>query len=215
MIEVATDDDVVEEFDLQEGGGFFELLGDAAVGLARGGVTGGVVVGEDEGVAEVEDDGAQNFAWVGEGFVDEAASDFFHVDEAEAAVEDEDVEDFLAEVGGERGEKFVNNLGFIEDGAGEIFAGHAGSELERGEELAGFGEAEAVLFGDFFDAESAQVADAAVLLDELAADLDGAVSFGAGAQENGEKFVRGQRAGTESSHFFTRAFIIGEVLDAR
>lgn len=146
---------MVHEFDLEEGGGFLEALGYAAVGLAGGGISRGMIVGEDEGMAEVDDDRAQDFAWVGEGFVDETARDFFHVDEAEAAVEDENMKDFLSEVGGERGEKFIDDFWAVESDGVEVFSGDAGAKLEGSEELAGFGQAEAVLKRNLFDAEFA------------------------------------------------------------
>lgn len=142
---------MVEEVDLEEGGSFFDLFSDTAIGIAWGGVAGRVIVGENEGVAEVDDDGAEDFTRVGERFIDETARDFLHVNEAQAAVKDEDVEDFLTKVGGEWGKEFVDDFGAVEDGAFQVFSCYAGTEFEGGEELAGFGEAEAVLLGDFRD----------------------------------------------------------------
>ena len=56
------DHDVVEEADLQERGGFREAAGEAVVGVARGGVAGGVIVDHDDTVGCISNGRSKDFA---------------------------------------------------------------------------------------------------------------------------------------------------------
>ena len=94
-------------------------------------------------------------------------------------------------------------------------AGEAFAEFEGGEEVEGFGGAEAFLFLDFGGGEAAEGGEAAVVFEEGAADVDGTEAWGAGAEEEGEELGVGEGAGAVAEHFFPGALFAGEVLDAR
>jgi hypothetical protein len=95
----------------------------------------------------------------------------------------------------------------------ELFAGGAGTELEGGDQLAGFGEAEAGLAGELADAGAAEGTDRSVVLQQFAADLDGAAAFHAGAEEEGEQFGVVEGGGAEFRELFAGALVLGEVTD--
>ena len=175
------EDDVVEEMDLHGGGGFADAAGHGEVGGAGARVAGGVVVDEDEAVGGVHDGGAEDFAGVGDGFGEAAAGDFLHGDEGAAGGEEDDFEDlegFGAHFGAEQ---VGDGLGGIEALVGGGGAGEAFAEFESGEEVEGFGGAEAFLFLDFAGGDAAEGGEATVFFEEDAADIDGAEAGNSGA----------------------------------
>jgi hypothetical protein len=136
------DDEVVDEADLHQPGGFGDAAGEIEVGAARRRVAGGVVVEQDEAVGVVGQGGAEDVARVGGGLGEGADADAFGGEVAEAAVDQRDDEVFAVEVGEFRAEEIVDALGAVEaDGLG-LFAGGAGAEFEGGGEQAGLGRAD-------------------------------------------------------------------------
>lgn len=71
-----------------------------------------------------------------------------------------------------------------------------------------------MLAAKFLEVESGEGNEAAVFTQELATDLDGAGSFGAGAEEDGEEFFVGKCGGSERGHFFPRLLVGGKIVDA-
>ena len=116
---------------------------------------------------------------------------------------------------GELGSKKVVNgiAGSQRDRAG-VIAGRSGTEFESGLQLAGLGEAEAVFFAEFLEVKAGEGDDATVLAKELAADLDGASSFGAGSKKNGEEFLIRKGADTQGGHFLPWFLVGRQVVDA-
>jgi len=210
----AADDEVVEEVDLEEGGRFGDAAGEVAVGTAGTRIAGGVVVDEKKAVGAVEDDGVEDVAGVGDGFVDGAVGDGEEAGGAEASVEKGDAEGFAGEVAHLGGEGVVGGDGGVEGGEAAVFSGHAGAEFEGGDELGGFGEAEAVLGGELGEVEVAEGGKTAVGLEEAAADLDGALALDADAEEDGEDLRIAEGGGTLAGHAFTGAEGVGKVVDA-
>jgi hypothetical protein len=105
--------------------------------------------------------------------------------------------------------------GSTQAGFGGVARGRRGCpEFEGGDELAGLGEAEAGLLGELAGAGAAEGADGAVVVEQVAADLDGAAALGAGAQEEGEQLGVVEGGGAEVGELFTRAVVEGEVADA-
>ena len=79
--------------------------------------------------------------------------------------------------------------------------------------MAGLGESETVFFAEFLEIESGQRDDASVFAKELAADLDGACSLGAGSQKDGEKLLIREGTGTQCGHFLPWFLVGRKVLD--
>ena len=67
---------------------------------------------------------------------------------------------------------------------------------------------------EFVEIQFGQGCDAAVLGDQLTSDFNSTGSFGPGAQEDREEFFVGEGPGTQICHFFPRALLVGEVVDA-
>ena len=86
-IERSTDDDVINEGELHLLGSFGEVGGECLIVGTRGGVSGRMVMGDDECVGLVDDDGAEDIANVGDSAAGSSAGKLAHADEVEPAVE--------------------------------------------------------------------------------------------------------------------------------
>lgn len=210
----ATDDEVVDEVDAHRLGGFVEVFCEDFVGNAGGGVAGGMVVGDGEVWGLVDEDGAEDFGYRGDGLVGGAAGEFALADELPVAVHREDDELFGREVGKLGGEEVVDGIAGIDDGGRGSIASGAGPEFEGCLNLAGFGEAEAVFLAELLDIESGEGDDAAVFAEEVAADFDRAGSWCPGAEKDREEFFVRESASTERGHFFPRFLVRGKIVDA-
>lgn len=87
---MASDDDVVEELDADDIGGLADAAGHAEIGIARGGITRGMVVDEDETPGGVDEGGAEDIPGMGHGFIDGAVGDLLLTDKAEAGIDEQD-----------------------------------------------------------------------------------------------------------------------------
>lgn len=175
------DDDVIDQADLEEFGRFDEVLGDLGVRFARERAAGGVIVSDDEAVGVVIDDGLKNVADVGDGLIGRATGDFNHAFELMLAVEGKHVESFGFLVRHDGCKILVDFGRFVELFLVNRLADSARSELEGGEELAGFRKAKAVFFAEFLDVERSEGGEVTVFSDELLANLDGTCAFRASA----------------------------------
>ena len=215
---VAAEDDMVKDLDADDFAGFDELAGGGDVLGGGGGVAGGVVVGDDDGGGGQADGFAEDFARVGEAGVEDAAGDFDGgAAEAVFLVEGEHPDDFLVEAGGVGCEQIEDLGGFADEGGeGGVLAGGAPAEFKGGAELKGLDGADAldgdeVVVGGLGEAGEGSV----VTVEDLAGEIDDALSADAGAQEDGDKDFVGDvfDAGVEGE--FAGAPVAGEVADAR
>lgn len=135
---------MVEDLDLEQVPGADEVAGDTDVGFGGGGITAGMVVGEDEGVGAGGDGGAEDFAGVDEDLVEEAFGDGIDAEEAAAGIEEEDLETFDWGGDGVIAEEGGDGFGMVEDrGFEATFLGEAAGEGEGGLEGEGLVAADA------------------------------------------------------------------------
>ena len=150
------DDDVIEEMDLHQAGGFDEAAGDHFIGAARAGIAGGMVVDQDETMGAAGDHRAQDFPWMGGGFAHGADRDDVGADVAQPGIQHGDDDLLLREMPELGREKLVNALRGVERDIAHLFAGDAGAEFEGGGEFRGFGEPEPAFFRQFRNGQSAR-----------------------------------------------------------
>lgn len=89
------DNDVVEKFDAEDVSGFPKLLGDTDVFAARRRITGGMIVGDDDGRGGLQDSEFENFARVDEATAGGAQSHQTASEWLVLSVESNDPERFL------------------------------------------------------------------------------------------------------------------------
>lgn len=92
---VGSDDDVVDDGDANDFCGLFQSLGDTDVLIARGGVTAGMVVDDEDTVGSIADGGAEDFAGMDEAIPQSSNCDLMAFDRNVLRVERHDPEFFL------------------------------------------------------------------------------------------------------------------------
>jgi hypothetical protein len=101
---------VVDEADLEEFGSLDEGISKAIIGSAWERLARGVIVGDDEGIGAIGDDGLKNVSWMGEGLIGGAPGDFDHAFKLQSVVEGEDVEGFGSLSSEDGGEMLIDFL---------------------------------------------------------------------------------------------------------
>ena len=86
------DDDVIEQFDLQEFGSFGQTSRQAVIGLARRSVAGGMIVHDDDGVRLISYGRTKNFTRMRNALVEAAERDLLHVQQAISRIEQDDAQ---------------------------------------------------------------------------------------------------------------------------
>jgi hypothetical protein len=200
----ASDDEMVDEAELEETGCFGEAASDVAVGPAGTRIAGRMVVDEDESVGLVEDDGLEDVAGMGHRLVDGAVGKGDEASSTQAGIEESEAEGFVGQMAELGGEGFVNRGGGIEGLQRGTFARHARTELESSGELGGFGEAEPVFFRELGNLEPPQRGEPSVFAQEPFAYIDGALALDADSQKNGEKLGIAECSRSILRHAFTR-----------
>lgn len=173
-----------------------------------------MIVSEHETISALDDRRAENFTRMSGRFANRAKRNRRGAGVMQAGVEQEYDGVLLAVMGKLGKEELVDALGRIEGKTLNSFAGDTCAELEGGGKLGGFRQAHAFFGSERADRHPAERADGAEFIQELATDLDGAATFYARAQEQGEKLRVVQGRGTEACEFFARPIQRWHVLNA-
>src|SRR5690606_34158670 len=139
----AADDQVIMKRQQQKLCSFQQAARGAEVGGAWGGIAGRVIMNNDEMTRGVRQSDAEDVAGIGEALGRAAAKDFFDPKESEAVIQEDEAEAFLREGLHLRGEQGVDQRGFIHFDAAHLFARQPRSKPKSGDELDGFGGADA------------------------------------------------------------------------
>jgi len=206
---------VIDEVKIHEEGGVFDLAGDPEVGFAGVGITGGMIVDEDESVGVAEDDGFKDIGDVEHGLVKAAVGEFLDANEVQLGIENNKAEGFVIEGAKFVLEVLVNGAGIVKGFGGELFAGDAAAEFEGGGELHGFGGADAFDFCEFTGTGAGDAGEGTESDEEIGGELENVGAFDAGAQENGDKLGIGNAGGTDAKQSFAREFFLGHFFQSR
>ena len=172
---------MVEEGDLEEAGGVCDAAGEAVVGIAGEGVAGGVVVDEEECVGGVEEGWAEDFARMGDAFVEAAEGDFLGAQQAVFGVQKQDAQRFALEAAHFCAEQGADGLRGVYSLAAELFDSQSTGEAEGGGELDGFGGAHAVEGGEFGWCSACEAFEGLEVAEQFAGEVQRAEAGDAGA----------------------------------
>jgi hypothetical protein len=204
---------VVEELDLHEGGRGGDAPGEFAVGAAGGGVSGGMVVDEDEPVGPMKNCMMEDIPRMGDGLVDGAVGHGHEAGGSEAGVEEGEAEGFAGKMAHLRRERLVDKRRGVKGSAAGLLAGDAGPEFDGGGQLGGLGETEAVLGGKLGDVEPTEGGKTTVGAQEASADIDGALALHPDPEEDGNELRIAESGGPFPRHPLPGPEGIGKIVD--
>jgi hypothetical protein len=141
-VRMAADDDVVEELDADDIGGLADTAGHAEIGIAGGGITGGMVVDKDKAPGGVDEGGAEDIPGMGHSFIDGAVGDLLLADEAEAGIDEQDADGLVRQMSHASPGELIDELGGAERLLDEALPLSAVTDFKGGREQGGFGGAE-------------------------------------------------------------------------
>jgi hypothetical protein len=204
---------VVEDLDLEEVPGADEVAGDADVGFGGGGITAGMVMGEDEGMGAGGDGWAEDFAGMDEDLVEEAFGDGIDAEEAAPGIEEEDLETFDRGGDGVIAEECGDGFRVIEDrGFEATFLGEAACEGEGG--LEGYGlVATDAASAELLPGGACDCFEGAEAEEEFFGDGDRGGALDAGAEEDGDEFCGTEGIGAAFCEAFARTVGFRKVVD--
>jgi len=205
---------MIEHFDLQQMSGADQVAGDADVGFGGSGVSGGMVVGEDDGVGSGGDGGAEDLAGMDEDLVEEAFGDGLDAEESTAGVQEKDLQAFDRSGKGIVAEQGGDGFGIVEDGGfATEFLGEAAGECEGGLQGDGLVASDAV--SDELRPRGARDGfEASEALQEVVGDGDCGGSADTGPEEDREEFGGPEGFGAAFCEAFAGAVGFVEVADA-
>ena len=209
---VAADDYVVQHFYFQDLACFHQSAGNDYVVGAGGGITGGVVVDNDNGGAVLPDGGSEDFRRTGHGGIHVAHVDLPNAHDFVLGVEQDRLQVFLVQEAHLAEEETCDVSGRVD---GESFGGlQVGESTAQGhgcKELAGFGFADAVLRTEFDKVGPCQARQSAEVLEKALGHDDDAFSLDAGSEQYGDKLGVADVVWAEVLKFFSRALRGGSV----
>jgi len=180
-------------------GGFAQTAGDAAVGFARCGIAGGVIVDEDEGVGVVDEYLSQQIARMGDAFVQAAFEGLFAAHDSQLGVNQDDANGFVTEGLHFRSDVLVDSLRAVEyDLCMRRLLCGAAAKLESSGEQGGFRRPQGFDLSQHRRFEAGEIAEGFVIPQDALADLQGVFTFRAGVDEEGEEFGIGESLRTEA-----------------
>jgi hypothetical protein len=204
---------VIEDLDFEETPGPDQVTCDADIGLGRGGISAGMIVGEDDGMGIGTDGGTEDLPCVDEDLIEEAFGDCFDTQETASGIEKEHMKTFDTVADGFVTEEGGDSFGMIEWGGFLAhFLDESAGESEGGLETDGFvatdaGNAEIVEGGARHGFEAAKA------LKETIGNSDGGGTLHACSEENGQQFGGSQTVWTLFSETFPWAVPAVEIGD--
>ena len=210
-----SDDEVVEDLDVDEGEGGGELLGEDAVDVAGLGDPGRVFVREDNGARVVVQGTAHDDAGVDDGSVEGSVGKVFVGEHSVAGVEEQGREDFDRVVAKAGGEEPGHGRGRVEwTPSVEVAREVPASEFEGGGDRDRLVLAESFEGGEVLGREVEQVPEASRLEDRVVGALGGLHGREVG-EEQAHELAVGERGCAVSNEVVGRAFGTGAVRKAQ
>ncbi len=206
---------MVKQVDLQKPGRLGEPPREAVVGIARRGIAGGVVVRDNDGVGGVNQRGAEDFARMGDGFVETAERNLLDAHHAMFRVEEDHAERFPAQCAHLGAEQFIDEFGRVDFRFAERLGCQPAAEAECGGELHRLGEAHAFDGRDLLHAAPGEAGERFELGQELARDIHGIRAGDAGAEQDGDELAVAQGRRAEARQFFARPVLGRHFMDRK
>lgn len=193
LVGALSKDDVIEDLDFEQLADADEIARDSDIGVGRGGIAAGMVMGDNHGGRVGENRRSKNLARVDEQGVESALGHGFHSEQSTSGVEQDRLKGFDGVALVFLSQQIGHSVGSVEQGGfGSDLRSNPSRERERGLESHRFVEADAADLLEFVERGSGEFRQGREAAEKIIRDLNCGGALESGPEQDSDQFGRAE-----------------------